>query len=223
MLSFGHKAPIFEFIAWYCPSDHGFDLQALFASSQLSLDTIGYYLDSVRYKSTIYRHYPHSNSLSFNYHFRSVSKSSIRHCSPDALEWTRKQGIRVQYSQNGDTKPKERKTHFEWDMIWWGSRRNNITNGRNHQKCRVKGVVCQDWALSWTYDRLIFITAVMSRQISFLDGIKWPYRASRSARIPAKMSHGKGKQWTREGLVDDTTGYPSDIRQISGKYLDTIY
>ncbi|KAI5254088.1 hypothetical protein E4T42_02628 [Aureobasidium subglaciale] len=38
---------------------------------------------------------------------------NVWHCSPDAPEWAREQGIRVHYSQNADTKPKGRKIRFE--------------------------------------------------------------------------------------------------------------
>jgi F-box/TPR repeat protein Pof3 len=38
---------------------------------------------------------------------------NVWHCSPDAPEWAREQGIRVQYSQNSDGKPKGRKIRLE--------------------------------------------------------------------------------------------------------------
>jgi F-box/TPR repeat protein Pof3 len=44
---------------------------------------------------------------------RTLKFVNVWHCSPDAPEWAREQGIRVQYSQNADTKPKGRKIRFE--------------------------------------------------------------------------------------------------------------
>lgn len=44
---------------------------------------------------------------------RTLKFVNVWHCSSDAPEWAREQGIRVQYSQNSDTKPKGRKIRFE--------------------------------------------------------------------------------------------------------------
>ncbi|KAI5244142.1 hypothetical protein E4T43_03854 [Aureobasidium subglaciale] len=44
---------------------------------------------------------------------RTLKFVNVWHCSPDAPEWAREQGISVQYSQNADTKPKGRKIRFE--------------------------------------------------------------------------------------------------------------
>jgi F-box/TPR repeat protein Pof3 len=44
---------------------------------------------------------------------RTLKFVNVWYCSPDAPEWAREQGIRVQYSQNADTKPKGRKIRFE--------------------------------------------------------------------------------------------------------------
>lgn len=44
---------------------------------------------------------------------RSLKFVNVWHCSPDASEWARSQGIRVQYSQNADIKPKGRKVRYE--------------------------------------------------------------------------------------------------------------
>ncbi|CAC9892318.1 unnamed protein product [Aureobasidium pullulans] len=44
---------------------------------------------------------------------RTLKFVNVWHCSPDAPEWAREQGVRVQYSQNADIKPKGRKIRFE--------------------------------------------------------------------------------------------------------------